>query len=149
MKNVDLEKDKPVKHPFVVPEGYFEELNDAILNSTATPERSSSRSWLEVYLLRWPAAVALASLVLVAGFFIFETGNGQQEDWLAGISDDEIISYLATYELTEQELISVLEASDIDQLWLEEEALEDLEIPEDDIEDLYLQYQTTEELLEI
>ena len=134
------------KHPYKVEPGYFAELNNDVMNRVS--ESSSKASFGFSPKLAW--AIASMGVVLFIGLFWFSNvSQPEQVDYLADITDEEILTYLGTYELTDDDLLSVVEESDINDPLNEEILSEDTEIDEGALEDLYLEYQSTEELLQI
>lgn len=107
----DLER----KHPFKVPEGYFEDLTDKIHervammtdqedNEVALPEIRTKifRSW-------WSFPAVAASLALIAAliWFTFPVRQGPLgPDTLSAVSDEAILEYLASQDLDYFDLAS-------------------------------------------
>ncbi len=130
MKRPIIDENKPIKHPFKVEKGYFESLESRIIDSKSTSQGVRE----PVFNLRWVYASASFAVIIVLSVVIrnsyFVT---QPEDYLAEVTNEEIITYLAAYELSSDELIEGFgaeylqqgEESDI------EEELDQVDIDED------------------
>lgn len=121
------------KHPFKVPEGYFDELNKTILEKTS----STPKSRVLQPRLQW-AVVSFIIILGVGAWVLFGPSNVEPSasDYLAEVSNEDIIEYLSFYDLSEDDILP-------DQLELIEfespvELIDKLEIDETDVEDLYL-----------
>ena len=149
MKRIELDDIKDKRHPFKVPDGYFDELEQSILNATVDAEDGTRAS--AVFRLSQPwvwAAAASVVLVIAVALILGRSGEGS-DDLLAGITDDEIMVYLATYDLSEYEIVGDLSSDQFESLFSEETILEGLEVDEDDLDDLMLEYEALDETLEI
>lgn len=144
MKGFKLEDIEKKEHPFITPEGYFEELNASILEKTSVEKtpvfaRSVQKVW---------RVAALGILAAVVLFFIF-IPKEENSDWLAEVSDEEIINYLASYEYDDLDLLSEFSNEELQAIWADDLSLDNLDLDDRDVEDLYFEYELTEELLEI
>ncbi len=127
----DIEK----KNIYSVPEGYFEDLPMKIQARIA--DKSKSETPVFIGALRYALPAVL--LVAVAYFGIFRMAPTQQDDPLAGVSTEDIISYLASTDITTDEILSEVNLDDftLDYLNTEEEILNDIELGDEDLQDLY------------
>ena len=121
----DIDK---IKHPFKVEDGYFDDLTQSIQERVSS---SKPRS----YSFRWQWSLAPALLVVLALFLWLNTNQSSSlnsEELIAQVSTTDIISYLENSELSEQDLLSLtndetlIDLTDIDQINLQDEDLEDL-----------------------
>jgi len=138
----DIEEKKP---PFKVEEGYFDKLNSSIMNQVSQEEETH-------FVLRpkmiW-AGLTTCLVILLTTLWLFDGKSPEQIDYLSGITDHEILIYLDNYELTDEELLVVMQSSDFEGNVAEEEFLDNLDLDENELDDVYFQYENTEELLEI
>ncbi len=86
------------KHPFKVPEGYFEELPGIIQNRLPVrPERRASWSW------NWQRVVTLAgtmAVVIALAWVTLPVRQGPLEpDALVAVSDEAILDYLRNQDI--------------------------------------------------
>ena len=135
MKKIRLE-DIPKKPPFRVPDKYFLELTQDI------QARIAKKQWVPSGQLKWALA---GSLVIALLFLIILKPSSNQltaEDLLAQVSEQDLIDYLDMNDFTESELLEGLSEDEIDQLWMEDESLGDLDIDEEDIDELLMDYET-------
>jgi len=130
MKRPIIDENKPIKHPFKVEKGYFENLESRIIDSKSTSQGVRE----PIFKLRWVYVAASLVVIIVMSVVIrnsyFVT---QPKDYLAEVSNEEIITYLAAYELSSDELIEGFGAEYLQQdeeADIEEE-LDQLDIGED------------------
>ena len=126
--NKKLDDMKPIKHPFKVEDGYFDELTKNIQNKVS-PEKEVST----VFKWQWVLAPVM---ILVITFFIWlnldQSTNPNSQELIAQVSTTDIITYLEYSDLSEQDLLmltndeTLQDLSDIDEINLEEPDLEDL-----------------------
>ncbi len=134
------------KHPYKVDEGYFSELNSSIMERVSEPSKETSI----VFSPKMVWTMASMGVMIFMGVFWFNNFyQPEQVDYLADITDEEILTYLDSYELTEDDLLLVVEESDFEDPLNEEILSDEAEIDEEALEELYLEYQSTEELLQI
>ena len=134
------------KHPYKVDEGYFSELNSSIMERVSEPSKETSF----VFSPKMVWTMASMGVMIFMGVFWFNNFyQPEQVDYLADITDEEILTYLDSYELTEDDLLLVVEESDFEDPLNEEILSDEAEIDEEALEELYLEYQSTEELLQI
>ncbi len=138
MPKVNLDDIKHKSHPYKVPKEYFEELNASILEqtNTTTPERVVR--WFRQP--AWQGILASFSVIMVLTLVFITRNTGEEQDLLAGVSDEEIMIYLADNELTEYEIIENFTFTDEDFLMEEDELLDGIEIEDETLQDLYLEY---------
>lgn len=114
MKKLD---DLPKKHPFTVPEGYFERLPGIIQSRVAEKsEVRESRPYLR-YALQYALPVVI--LAVVAVFYLIPRSPQDVDSMLAAVSTEELASYLEESEITTEELL--------DQMQLDTESVEAIE----------------------
>ncbi len=152
MKKVELEHIKDKSHPFDVPEGYFQDLEKAILDATVDAPEEEVRStsmWPRVP--RWTLAAAASVLVVLSALLLLQGEDAYDEkNLLAGITDEEIMIYLADYELSEYDIVGDLSTEQLDELFEDEDAILDgLDVGDDEMDDLLLEYEALDETLEI
>lgn len=140
----DIKKNRVFTAP---PEGYFDKLPGVIQSKTAhKASRSTKTYWIGV-LRVLPAAAALVLIMFYAG--VFETRETPSvEDLLAEVSNEEIIDYLSSIDLSTEE---ILEEVDINELSLDfqesQNLMESLELDDADLIDLYGEWDEVEPLL--
>jgi len=144
MKRIKLD-DLSKKAPFQVPEGYFDQLTVDIQSKI---KEKSQRQWSPSPRLRW-ALVSVAMIVLVATLWIF---NQQEQpatatDLLAEVNEQALLDYLEVTDLTAAELLDGLSEDDLEQLWADENALEELELETEALDELIEVYETEGNLL--
>ena len=117
------------KHPFTVPDGYFEGLTSKVQERIATSEKQPL--FRPVLILKW-SIVPLLILITVLGYLRISSPS-VQPDFLADVSNEEIIDYLELTGIDETELIALLDHNELhltvvplDQLDLDEANLEEL-----------------------
>ncbi len=92
------------RNPFIVPEGYFEQLEKSIQNSVSSPAKPS-------HSVLWPGLALAASLAL-AVFLIWPINKPQStEDILASVSEEQLMMYIQEAEALATE--DVLQPSEI------------------------------------
>lgn len=138
MTDKKLNSENSQNHPFKVPDGYFQQLSEDILERKSA--LNNKREWYQVPKFRY----ALASLVIIVISLItfYSTGNEDSYDtYLAQVSTDEIIDYLQIYDLSEEDILYNSELGEgeafdfFDESQLEEH-LDELEFNEDDLDEL-------------
>ncbi|MBV6646756.1 MAG: hypothetical protein KI790_14965 [Cyclobacteriaceae bacterium] len=143
MKKIKLEDIDKKNHPFKTPDGYFETLSSEIMSKTSSPTRTSRV--LQIPRYAWASAAAMFFLVISV---IFLKHEDTPEEFLADVSDEEIMTYLAYYDLSEEELLP-RENDFFLELGDEGGALDNLELDDGSIDDIYLEYDIIEESLQI
>ena len=111
------------RHPFKVPEKYFDQLYDDILDRKSHIKGTKSES-VPVRLV-W-ALSSIAAVIVLLFVFIFPKQQDTSTDWLADIATEEIMAYLySNGDITTDELADYLYTDDL----LPEEMIQSL--PED------------------
>ena len=104
MKKLD---DIPKKHPFSVPDGYFDKMAMAIQNRVAKPVGKP---------VLWSIGVryALPAMLILIAIVIYFKPEPQRsaEELLASVSTDALVEYLETSDLTTDELLEVIDVDD-------------------------------------
>ena len=138
MKKIKLDNiDK--KHPFSVPDGFFAELtNDIQSRVTEKPKRQ----WIPAGQLKWVLAGSLMLALIFVVIFRPSPAQISIEDMLAEVSEQDLLAYLDMNDFTESELLEGLSDEEIDQLWTEEDVLEDLNLDGEDLDELLMDYET-------
>ncbi len=134
--------------PFQAPEGYFEKLSTDILERKS--ELSEKRSLVGSRKVR--LALVTSFVVVLASFLTlrFLSNEGDVYDqYLSDVSNEDIVAYLASTELSELELLEMMNDDVFIDFGTESDALEDIELDDESIDDLYLEYGITDELMEI
>lgn len=128
------------KNVFTVPTGYFNELSEQIIAKTRLKEPAKVISIGGYKWWKYAAAAMIAGIILISGFFMFNSGNKQVSQYLAAskqyqtsaqiehgiasLMDDDIINYLETHgNITDNEML--LENIDTDVLPAELDYLKD------------------------
>ena len=134
MKKIDLDEiDK--KTPFIVPEGYFENLSQKIVSGkTAVNKGEFIPDW---NIPRLAIAASLTGILITIFYLNFEK-EPTWESELSQVDTEDIIIYLANSELTDYELIE--DYVFLDEEFSSAEEMIDLELDEGDLDLLYLEY---------
>jgi hypothetical protein len=130
------ELDKKV--PFTVPEGYFDELTLSIQNRI---HKKPERAWLPQGQLRWALVAASLVILLTTVWVLTPNQEMSAEQLLAQVSEDDLIAYLDIQDISEDDLLEGVNTEIIDQLWTDDDALDDLEIDNIDIDDILFEYE--------
>jgi hypothetical protein len=126
------------KVPFSVPEGYFDELTVSIQNKI---HHKPHQEWVPQKQLRWALASA-AMVILVAVIWIaLPSKQLSAEQLLAQVSEEDLMAYLDIQEISEDDLLDGVNTEIIDQLWTEDDVLDDLNMDDLEIEDILLEYE--------
>lgn len=136
MKKQKLEDMDKVKAPFQVPEGFFAELETRIREKVAPPP---SRTWLPRVSLAYAAAVVVLLLSAVLVLRTFTETPQDAQSLLAEVTDDEILAYLDTHELSEYDIVSLTDTPD-DLLPADPNYLEELNLDDSDLDELMNDY---------
>lgn len=128
--------DKEKKHPFKVPENYFQKLPLEI--NERLPQKKPGFSFFPGG-AKWAFAGVLALFII--SFFVIQNNKSDSLDmqhYLAEVSDDAIQSYLENEYIPTEELIAMAGFSDIYHESLLPETVEPEEIELYEIEDALL-----------
>lgn len=142
MKKVKLDELKKIETPFQVPVAYFQKLENQI------QERVSERKkGITANAIRWSLIPAML-VIVISGVLILKnlhTTAPNAKTILAEVSNDDILSYLAFTEISENEIVTL---ADQDILLPEnQDYLEDIEIGEEDLDILIDQLEIESEYL--
>lgn len=113
MKKLD---DIPKKHPFNVPDGYFDKMALTIQERVSKPVAKPAM-WSIGVRYALPAMLILIALVI----YFKPQPQRSAEELLAAVSTDALVEYLETSDLTTDELLDII---DIDDAFAEEIQLE-------------------------
>jgi hypothetical protein len=93
MKLEDINK----KNPFLIPEGYFENLSDNIMLKIEKEKKRTKVLKLNLYLKR---AISIAAILLIS-LFITQTNNNYDnvDSYEYDLSGDELLSLFTTSEI--------------------------------------------------
>jgi len=138
MKKIKLE-DIDKKTPFSVPDGFFAELTNDIQARVAEKPK---KQWVPAPQLKWVLAGSFALVIGLAVIFRPSTAQLSVDDMLAQVSEKDLIDYLDISGFTESELLQGLSDEEIDQLWSEEENLENLDLEGEDLDELLMDLET-------
>ena len=143
MKKIDLDKDKKIKSPYQVHDGYFESLTNRI-QERASDEK---KEIIPVFKLKW---LAVPAMVIIAAVILWYPNNNvtqaSMDSLLEDVSAEEIEDYLAFTQVSEYEIANIMEGTD--ELPEEEEYLEGIELNEGDINDILIEFDITEEWID-
>lgn len=132
MKKIELDKNEKIPAPFTVPDGYFEKLNQEILDKTVEKQKVRSFSFDSGILIK----VAASVLILVASVYLILDFNNDDtltaESLLADVQPEEIINYLSENDISEFEILNEIDsdftldsAYTLDDLDLDDESFEE------------------------
>ena len=147
MDKIKLDDIKP-NHPFKVPDEYFEQLNADILEKKSALK--PVRLWAWSPRMKLATAVSFVMVVAVSVIFTINTNQGDIYDqYLSGVSDEDIVAYLATTDLTELDLLDMVNDEMFIDFENENDVLEDIELDDESLDAIYLEYGITDEFSEI
>jgi hypothetical protein len=109
-------EDIPKKHPFEVPEGYFDRLPGIIQARVA--EKSEVKEAKPYFRYAFQYALPVIVLAIVALIY-FVPKNDDAETILASVSTEELVAYLENSEITTEELL--------EEMTLDNESVEAIE----------------------
>lgn len=126
-------------HPFKVPENYFDQLYVEILNKKSPHTLASRYSWNAKLGLSLATITACVAILVV----VFLPNQSSSHDWLADVSNEEIIYFLNQYEGWSMEELAQLtpenEILDTDMLPI---FTDEFELNENLIDELFIEYET-------
>ena len=137
MKKIKL-TDIDNRHPFKVPDGYFDELQKSLERSIETEKETRVVSMNRGNLMKYLAA-AIILLALISYPVSQFISNRSETDLLANISNEEILYYIDYYDIQEAELIETIDI-EIDFSELPSALPEEMELDDESLEMLYLEY---------
>ncbi len=130
----DIKKGRVFTNP---PADYFDKLPGVIQAKTAHKPRNRAKTY-------WMGALKLVPAAAAVVLILFYTGvlgpNTTDSDPLAEVSTEDLIDYLATVELTTDELLDEIDFSELSLELLEadqDQLLENLELDDDSFLELY------------
>ncbi|MEJ1240010.1 hypothetical protein WBG78_17855 [Chryseolinea sp. T2] len=130
MKKLD---DIPKKHPFTVPDDYFDKLPGNI--QARVQAGTGERKPLFAYAVRY--AIASATIAIVAAVWFWmrpSTENNSAEDIIASLDTSELVAYLNEGDITTDELLDdvYLDGEDVKEI---EGAVFNLNLNDSDLND--------------
>jgi len=140
MKHTENHNEK--KHPFTVPDGYFDQLTRDI--QARVSEKPATR-WMPAPALRWSLAGVAAAIIVAIVVWMPGKNEASPEEMLAEVSDEDLIAYLETMSIEEDELIEMVPEESVDDILLIEEPLDNLELEDEDIDELLKEYELESE----
>lgn len=148
----DIKKDRVLHEP---PAGYFDKLPGIIQAKTAHKTTNRRRTYLIGALRLVPAAAAVALIVYYTGIFGPDKGVvvGEVEEVMALLEEvpaEEVIEYLATIDLTTEEILEEVDINELSFEFQEEQddnLLENLELDDASLIELYGDLAEDESLL--
>ncbi len=135
MKKIRLD-DIEKKTPFEVPEGYFDNLT---VDIQARISEQATSKWVMKPELKWALRGAFVILLVLTTVFFPKSEIQSTEQLLAQVDDQELINYLESMELSDEQLALTLDESNLDELL--DESYDDLELSEEDLDDLLIDYE--------
>lgn len=132
----DIEK----KKPFDVPDGYFEDLPMKI---QARIEKKEIQ-WFQTPVFKM--AVSLASIIIIVITFVFIGTNEPAEDFLADVSQEDLLAYVDFMQLDEQDIFSAFEGS-MEGVDFSETQIEEIELEDMELDDLLIEYDLSDDFL--
>ncbi len=110
-------EDIPKKHPFKVPDGYFDSLPGIIQARVADKSKVEEAKSYFRYALQY--ALPVVVLAIVAVIYLFPSNPQDVDTMLASVSTEELVAYLEESEITTEELL--------DEMDLDSESVEAIE----------------------
>ena len=110
-------EDIPKKHPFKVPDGYFDSLPGIIQARVADKSKVEEAKPYFRYALQY--ALPVVVLAIVAVIYLFPSNPQDVDTMLASVSTEELVAYLEESEITTEELL--------DEMDLDSESVEAIE----------------------
>ena len=132
-KNLDDIKKKP---SFQVPDGYFEDLPLRI-QKRIEAEKPRSKS---IHLPSWSYATAAAIILITSFFVFFNTNQNPVDDFLADISEEDLVAYIENLDLDEYDLAVTFPDATSDLEFEDVEMMDGLELEDQSIDDILLEY---------
>jgi len=132
----DIKKDRVFTEP---PADYFDKLPGVIQAKTAHKPRSRAKTYWMGALKLVPAAAAVVLILFYTGV-LGPNGADPIDDPLAEVTAEDLIDYLATVELTTDELLDEVDFSELSLELLEtdqDQLLENLDLDDDSLIELY------------
>lgn len=132
--------DQKISHPYTVPDGYFDRLEDDVLSKTINAGQKSKKFPLKV---TWVKYLAAASVVLFFGLYIvFKSTKSTDTLKLSSVDESEMLEYAEGITLSSEDIMEVASIEDIewiennfnseeDENETEEEIFEDIDYSED------------------
>ena len=147
MASFKLDDTDKHSHPYKVPEGYFDELNQTIMERTSAQPDTRVVRWYGRPSLQW----AMASMVVVAVVFasLFNGPTATEEDFLADVTDEEILIYLASNDLSTEEIMTHFTFTEDEFAAEEENTLDDIEFDDSMLDDMLLEYELEDDPIQI
>jgi len=110
-------EDIPKKHPFEVPEGYFDKLPGVIQARIA--EKADVKEAKPYFRLAIQYALPVIVLAIVAVIYFVPKGGQDVNSMLSSVSTEELVAYLENSEMTTEELL--------EEMTLDNESVEAIE----------------------
>jgi hypothetical protein len=151
--HISLEE-KRIEHPYSVPQGYFDELEQNVLKNTVNAEIEEKRPVrLKV---RWVRYLAAASVVLLFGLYIvFKTTGSQDPVKFSSVEESEMLEYSEDLAVSSEDIIEMVSIEDIE--WIEQnfeeteeetvEVLGEMDYSDEDLD--FSDFDFSEELIDL
>ena len=153
MERFRLEDIDKKEQLYKVPDGYFEDLPMKIQARIESSTREKV-SWFQTPAFR-VALSSAAVLIVVVSYLFINNGNNAVvngdavEEILSQVSQEELLMYVNELQLGEDEILTALENSFEEFDFSSEMDLDDLELEDEALEDVLDEFDLTEEYLEI
>lgn len=128
-----------------VPDGYFDKLPDRIQARIEAEKTSKQVFWQPA--VRY--AIAASVLLLITFSVITNMSKPSAESLLAEVSDEAVLAYLESTEVSEYEIALMIDDGADDFQKTEMDFLEMMDLEEESIDYLLLEYDLEDKMLEI
>ena len=103
-------EDIPKKHPFEVPEGYFDSLPGIIQSRIADKSEVREAKPYFRYALQYALPVVILAIVTI--IYVVPSKPQSIDSMLSSVSTEELVAYLEQSEITTEELLETIELND-------------------------------------
>ncbi len=134
--------------PFKVPDNYFEQLSADILERKSGLNQKSAWVWTPAMKLALASTFVLMITLTIVLRINFNSPD-KFDEFLADVSTEDIVAYLASSDLNEFELLEAIDDETMLDFEIEDDFMQDLEIDDESLDDIFQDYGITDELLEI
>lgn len=132
------------EHPFKVPEQYFDALPGKIQEKVVTAP--SARTWLSPR-TQWVSVLAAAMILFFIGINFYPESDLNHDDLLSSVSNEDIIDYLESEELSAYEIAQVIDIEPlIDEMDIYYLDGLDEDLSEEDLEFIYTEIDFSNEI---
>jgi len=130
----------PKKTLFEVPDGYFDQLPNAIQARVSTHHPEAAWTGYGRLAVRFALPVVVAAAVV---YFLTDRSPQSTEELLASIETEQLVAYLQESEISTDDLLEYAPLEDEEVQAIEEDAFGEYILEEVDLEELEQEFDTT------